>query len=167
VSRAFVPAVLALALIAAPAAAQTEPEPTAPCPESEEYVTLGLDGKTEEVDSPPLPSGGQRGEPFDTFSVTNYRYRLDVSGSPDKPFATKANVTIDLEWDNEGDNELRVYDSADSLLGSSTDFLPDYIESVTLIGVPHCTDFRAEIENYIAPPALNMSLKSTVSSLKP
>jgi hypothetical protein len=167
VSRLFVPAVVALALIAAPAAAQEEPEPTPPCETSEEYVTLGIDGKTEEVDSPPLPSAGQRGEPFDTYSVTNYRYRLDVSGSEENPFATRANVSIDLEWDNDGDNELRVYDSTDSLLGSSTDFMPDYIETVFLIGVPHCTDLRAEIENFLAPPDLNMTLTSRVSSLKP
>lgn len=166
-NRLFLPASLALILVAAPAAAQEEPEPTPPCPTSDEYVTLGLDGKTEEVDSPPLPSVGQRGEPFDTYSVENYHYRLDVSGSETNPFATRANVTIDLEWDNDGDNELRVYDSAGSLLGSSTDFMPDYIETVFLVGVPHCTDLRAEIENYLAPPDLNMTLTSKVSSLKP
>jgi hypothetical protein len=76
-------------------------------------------------------------------------------------------VNIDLNWDNDGDFDLYVYDSTDSLLGSSTDFVADRVETVTLIGAVHCTDFRVEIVNFIAPPALSMTLDTTVSGLKP
>lgn len=155
-----------LALAVTPAAAQEEPVPTPPCPTSEQYATVGPEGMTEDVDSPPLPSLGQRGEPFDTHSVRNHHYRLDVSGYEENLFATKANVTIDLEWDNDGDNELRLYDDTGSLLGSSTDFVQDYVESVVLFGIDHCTDLRAEVENYLSPPALNMTLTVRVSSIR-
>jgi hypothetical protein len=156
-------AAVVLALAVTPAAAQTEPVPTPPCPTSTEYPTLGLAGKHEDVDSPLLPDNPVAPEE----SRVNYKYRLDVSGSETNPFATKANVAIDLNWDNDGDFDLYVYDSSDSLLGSSTDFIADRVESVTLVGAVHCTDIRIEIVNFIAPPALSMTLDTKVSNLKP
>jgi hypothetical protein len=156
-------AVVALALAVSPAAAQEEPIPTPPCPTSAEYPTLGLDGKHEDVDSPLLPDNPVAPEE----SRILYKYRLDVSGSETNPFATKANVNIDLNWDNDGDFDLYVYDSSGSEVGSSTDFLADRVESVTLIQTPHCTDFQVEIVNFLAPPALSMTLDTTVTSLKP
>ncbi|MGH2692017.1 MAG: hypothetical protein ACRDHM_05895 [Actinomycetota bacterium] len=167
-NKLFIGAVAVLALIATPAAAQTEPVPTPPCAVSEEYPTVGLDGKHEDVDSPLLPDSLQAlGEPFTSQTYVSYKYRLDISGSAEKPFATKANVAIDLNWDNDGDFDLYVYDSTDSLIGSSTDFVADRIESVVLVGAPQCTDFRIQINNFLAPPSLAMTLDTKVSSLKP
>ncbi|MGH2691532.1 MAG: hypothetical protein ACRDHM_03420 [Actinomycetota bacterium] len=167
-NKLLIGAVVALALVATPAVAQTEPVPTPPCPVSSEYPTLGLGGKHEDVDSPLLPDTLQAlGEPFTSQTYVNYKYRLDISGSETKPFATKANVAIDLNWDNDGDFDLYVYDSTDSLIGSSTDFVADRVENVVLVGTPQCTDFRVEIRNFLAPPAVTMTLDSTVSSLKP
>jgi hypothetical protein len=152
-----------LALAAFPAAAQTEPVPTPPCPTSTEYPTLGLTGKHEEVDAPLLPDNPVAPEE----SRVNYTYRLDVSGSETNPYATKANVTVDVNWDNDGDFDLYVYDKDDSLLGSSTDFIQDRVETVVLSAAAHCLDFRVEIVNFLAPPPLEMSLDVKVSNLKP
>jgi hypothetical protein len=155
-------AAVALALTVSPAVAQEEPVPTPPCPTSAEYPTLGLDGKHEDVDSPLLPDNPVAPEE----SRVLYKYRLDVSGSEANPFATKANVNVDLNWDNDGDFDLFVYDSSGSELGSSTDFVADRVEMVTLVQAPHCMDFQVEIVNFLAPPALSMTLDTTVSSLK-
>ncbi|MGH2711045.1 MAG: hypothetical protein ACRDH9_07575 [Actinomycetota bacterium] len=166
--RLILPTVAVVVLSATPIAAQVEPVPTPPCPVSEEFPTLGLTGKHEDVDSPLLPDSVQPlGEPFASESYVDYRYRLDVSGSETKPFATKANVTVNLAWDNDGDFDLYVYDKDDSQLGSSTDFVQDRVETVTLSGAAHCLDFRVRIQNFLAPPALEMALDTTVSNLKP
>lgn len=152
-----------LALAVTPAAAQTEPVPTPPCPTSADYPTVGLAGKKEDVDSPLIPDNPVAPEE----SRVNYKYRLDFSGSETNPFATKANVNINLNWDNDGDFDLYVYDSTDSLLGSSTDFVADRVETVTLVGAVHCLDVRIEIVNFLAPPALTMTLETAISGLKP
>jgi hypothetical protein len=159
--------VVVMALVATPAEAQ-EPVPTPPCPTSEEYPTLGLTGKHEDVDSPLLPDTAQAlGEPFTSETFVDYTYRLDVSGSETHPFATKANVNVNLNWDNDGDFDLYVLDKDGSELGSSTDFIADRVETVTLGGAAHCLDFRVRIQNFLAPPALEMTLDTTVSGLKP
>ena len=167
-SRIFATAVVLLALVAAPAAAQTEPVPTPPCPTSDKYTTVGLAGKDEAVDPLFLPSAGSRDEPFASNSHANYLYRIDVSGSATNPFATKGNVTIDLSWEHDGDYDLYVYDSSDSAIATGQNgFVGVRPETATLIGLPHCTDIRVEIQNYLAPPSFDMHLKTTISGLKP
>ena len=162
-NRSVIGAVMLVALIVSPAVAQTEPVPTPPCATSSEYATVGLAGKHEDVDSPLIPDNPV----VPAESRVNYKYRLDFSGSAEKPFATKANVNINLNWDNDGDFDLYVYDSQDSLLGSSTDFVADRVETVTLMGVVHCADVRIEIVNFLAPPAVTMTLDTAISGLKP
>jgi hypothetical protein len=169
VSKLLVGAVAVVALTTTPAVAQTPPpEPTPPCAVSQEYPTVGLTGKHEDVNSPLLPDTFQAlGEPFASETIVEYAYRLDVSGSATKPFATKANVNVTVNWDNDGDFDLYVLDKDGSELGHSTDFVADRSESVTLGGAAHCLDFRVRIQNFLAPPALEMTLDTTVSSLKP
>ena len=162
-SRSLVGAVMLIAVIVSPAVAQTEPVPTPPCATSADYPTVGLGGKHEDVDSPLLPDNPVA----PAESRVDYQYRLDFSGSETNPFATKANVTINLNWDNDGDFDLYVYDKDDSLLGSSTDFVADRVETVTLVGAVHCLDVRIEIVNFLAPPAVTMTLDTTVAGLKP
>jgi hypothetical protein len=165
--------VVVLTLVVTPASAQEPspsptPEPTPPCAVSQEYPTLGLAGKHEDVDSPLLPDTAQAlGEPFTSETFVDYTYRLDVSGSADHPFATKANVNVNLNWDNDGDFDLYVLDKDGSELGSSTDFVADRVETVTIGAAAHCLDFRVRIQNFLAPPALEMTLDTTVSGLKP
>jgi hypothetical protein len=168
VRRYILPVVAVLALSATPVAAQTDPVPTPPCAVSEEFPTLGLSGKHEDVDAPPLPDTAQAlGEPFASMTHVDYSYRLDVSGSAEKPFATKANVGVNVAWDNDGDFDLYVLDKDGSELGSSTDFVADRVETVVLSGAAHCLDFTVRIQNFLAPPPLEMTLDLTVSSLKP
>ena len=162
--RSLVGAVMLIALIASPVAAQTEPVPTPPCPTSTEYPTVGLAGKHEDVDAPLLPDNPVAPED----SRVNYKYRIDVSGSAEKPFANKGNVSINVNWGNDGDFDLYVYDNQGSQIGSGANgFLTTRPESATLVGLPHCTDIRIEIVNFLAPPTLDMTLDTTISGLKP
>jgi opacity protein-like surface antigen len=169
VSKFLVGAVAVVALATTPAVAQTPPpEPTPPCAVSQEYPTVGLTGKHEDVDSPLLPDTAQAlGEPFASETYVDYPYRLDVSGSDTHPFATKANINVSVNWDNDGDFDLYVLDKEGSELGSSTDFVADRVESVTVAGAAHCLDFVVRIQNFLGPPALVMTLDTTVSGLKP
>src|SRR5687768_2584644 len=100
--KALLPAIAMIALMAAPATAQT-PEPTPPCPTSTEFPTLGIAGDQESFSPEPVPSVGTdiindevQPMPYHEESVTRFRYRVDVSGSTAKPFARTANVTLTL-----------------------------------------------------------------------
>lgn len=76
-------------------------------------------------------------------------------------------MTIDLTWDNEDDYDMHVYDSTDSELGSSVGSFGTHGESVTLTGQQNCLDIRVEIQNWLAPPTIDMHLKTSIKNLKP
>lgn len=156
-----VAAVVALALAATPVAAQTV---TPPCAEREGYSVLDTKGKHEDVDSPLIP--GIADEPdYQDYSIVEYQYRMDLSGLADNPYATKANVKVNLTWDNDGDFDLHVFDGEGNELGSSTDFVADRVETVDLFDMPQCQDLRIRIANYLAPPAADMNLDTTLSGV--
>lgn len=156
-------AVLALALTTTAAPAQTL-EPTPPCAPREGYSPLTVDGKHEEVTSPLIP--GIADEPdYQDHSLVNYTYRMDLSGLADNPYATAADVKVNLTWDNDGDYDLHVFDGEGLELGSSTDFVADRVETVVLFAMPQCQDLRIRIANYLAPPALDMNLDTTLSNV--
>lgn len=161
----------ALALSAIPAAAQEEPLPTPPCPTSEEFATLGLTGKDESFSPSPVPSVGHDilDEPYKEESVTRFQYRLDVSGSETKPFATSASIELILGWDNDGDLDLYVYDANGNLLGESVNFNPldGAGEMVFATCVAHCTDLRVDVVNYLGVPTSAVTLDVNVKNLKP
>jgi len=169
--RILILTVAALALSAVPATAQEEPEPTPPCPTSEEFTTLGLEGKDESFSPEPVPSVTHdiREEPYLEESVSRFQYRLDVSGSEAKPFATSATTELILGWDNDSDLDLYVYDAAGNLLGESVSFNPQNGagEMVVLPGTAHCTDLRVDVVNYLAIPISAVTLDVNVKNLKP
>lgn len=171
-------AAAAMVVAAAPVAAQTEPVPTAPCEASEEYTTLGIDGATEEVSPSPIPSvghdfddlAGRNDINYHEQSAVSYLYRLDLSGSPDVPAATKGRVNLTLGWDNDGDYDIYVYDTEGNLIGEGANqFNPQAGagEQMMLSNAAHCTDFRIDIVNYLgASPVTAMELTAKVSGLK-
>ena len=180
-------AAAAMLLAAAPVTAQevTEPVPTAPCEASEEYTTLGLDGAKETVTPSPLPSfshdfddlveevTGQDvpNRDYPAESAVSYLYRLDLSGSTTVPDASKARVQLNLNWDNDGDYDLYVYDAEGNSIGEGANGfnpLDGAGEASTLSNAAHCLDFRVDIVNYLgASPATAMDLTVKVSALKP
>lgn len=176
--KLLAPVITILALTAVPVAAQTPPpEPTPPCPTSEQFVTLGNGAGKHEAFSPqPTPSF-----PYDIVndnvqpmtyredSVTRFRYRVDVSGSATKPFAKTATVNLTLAWDNDTDFDLFVYDKDDNALGESVSFNPldGSGENVSLAAVPQCTDIRIDVVNYLGLPTSALTLDGKLTSLKP
>jgi hypothetical protein len=172
--RALLPAIALMLVTALPASAQT-PTPTPPCAASEQYASLGLAGKNEAFAPEPIPSF-----PYDIVnlvqpttyreeSVTRFRYRVDVSGSTTKPYATNATVELNLTWDNDTDFDLFVYDSTDTLIDSSNTFNPldGSGEALTFAGVAHCTDIRIDVVNYLGRPDSALVLDAKVKNLKP
>ncbi|MGH2711044.1 MAG: hypothetical protein ACRDH9_07570 [Actinomycetota bacterium] len=173
--RALIPAIALVALAAGPASAQT-PEPTPPCPTSEQFTTLGLTGMQESFAPEPVPSVGTdiindevTPMPYHEESVTRFRYRVDVSGSTAKPFAKTANVTLTLSWDNDSDFDVYVYDKDDAAIGESVSFNPldGSGETIGLVGVAHCTDIRIDVVNYLGLPDSALVLDAKLTNLKP
>jgi hypothetical protein len=164
-----------LAISVMPAAAQTTPEPTQPCASSDQFSTLGLAGKDEAFSPQPVPSFGYdivsevQPSTYREESVTRFRYRLDVSGSATKPFAKNATVELLMNWDNDTDLDLFVYDASGAMVGESANFNPldGAGETVTLAGVNHCSDLRVEVVNYLSTPLTAVTLDVNVKSLKP
>jgi hypothetical protein len=173
-------AAAALFVAVAPVAAE-EPVPTPPCAVSEEYPTLSLAGATQDVTPAAVPAVGTDADdavgppvpviPYHPQSTVSYRFRLDLSGSPTVPAAKTGNVAINLNWDNDGDYDLYLYDAAGNPTGEANNgFNPvdGSGESASLSRTAHCTDFRIDIVNYLAPgPVTNMDLVLKVSSLRP
>ncbi|MGH2692587.1 MAG: hypothetical protein ACRDHM_08810 [Actinomycetota bacterium] len=174
-SKHFVTALVLIALGTAPAAAQTTPEPTQPCPTSEQFGTLGIAGKTEMFAPEPVPSVGHdlgslvTPVPYHEESVTRFRYRVDVSGSTTKPFANRATVDLILSWDNDTDFDLYVYDAADTLIDSSvsTNPISGSGEILSFPDTAHCTDLRIDVVNYLGLPNSALVLEAKVKNLKP
>jgi hypothetical protein len=175
VSKHIATALAVLALGTAPAAAQTTPEPTPPCPASEQFSTLGIDGKTEMFAPEPIPSVGHdiaslvEPTPYHEESVTRFRYRVDVSGSTAKPFANRATVDLTLSWDNDTDFDLYVYDAEDTLLDNSVASNPvsGSGEFLSFPDTYHCTDLRIDVVNYLGLPTSALVLDAKVRNLKP
>ena len=169
--RILILTVAALAMSAVPATAQEEPLPTPPCPTSEQFATLGLDGKDESFSPEPFPSVGHdiQEVPYNEDSVSRFEYRLDVSGSETKPFATSGTTEFILNWDNDTDLDLYVYDAGGNLLGESVSFNPQNGagEMVVLTGTAHCTDLRVDVVNYLSAPITAVTLDVNVRNLKP
>ena len=178
-------AAAALFVAAAPVAAQeAEIVPTAPCEASEDYATLGIDGAVEEVTPSPVPSfshdfddlveqvTGQDvpNRDYPAQSAVTYLYRLDLSGSEAVPAATTAGVALNLNWDNDGDYDLYVYDTEGNLIGEGQNGfnpLDGAGEAMSLSNAAHCLDFRVDIVNYLgASPVTEMTLTAKVSKLK-
>ena len=174
---ALAAAAAALLVSAAPVTAE-EPVATQPCAASEEYTTLGLAGAKEDVTPSPIPAVGtdfddlaeQPTIGYHEESAVSYLYRLDLSGSPTLPTATKGRVNINLNWDNDGDYDLYVYDTQGKLIGEGTNGfnpLDGAGEAMTLSSAGHCTDFRIDVVNYLgASPVTAMDLTLKVSNLK-
>jgi hypothetical protein len=176
--KLLAPMITVLALATMPAVAQTPPpEPTPPCPTSDQFLTLGNGAGKHETFSPqPTPSF-----PYDLIndnvqptsyreeSVTRFRYRIDVSGSATKPFAKTANVNLTLSWDNDTDFDLFVYDKDGGALGESVSFNPldGAGENVTLTAVAQCTDIRIDVVNYLGAPTSALVLDGKLANLKP
>ena len=174
-SRHLATALVAIALGAAPAAAQTTPEPTPPCPSSEQFTTLGIAGKTESFSPEPIPSVGHdlaslvTPTPYHEESVSRFLYRVDVSGSTAKPFANRATLELNLSWDNDTDFDLYVYDTAGNLLDSSvsTNPISGSGEVLSFPDTAHCTDLRIDVVNYLGLPNSALVLDAKLKSLKP
>jgi hypothetical protein len=174
--KLLVPAIAVMALTAAPAAAQIDPEPTPPCPPSEDRATLGPNGTHQEVSAPPTPSRGilsivgpilewATGDEGWGYSV-RYSYRLDLSGSEEMPSAKRADVTMKLNWDNEGDFDLFAYHDGNFLGGDGIGVI-HRPETLTITNLAHCDTLSGAIVNDLAPPAMEMTLDITVSNLEP
>jgi hypothetical protein len=83
------------------------------------------------------------------------------------PDATAADVTVTLTWDNRSDYDLYVYDGADEILSYSNSFNPSTgvgREEVVLTALPHCTDLRIDVLNYLGLPTLAMELRLGVTN---
>ena len=175
-------AVAAMLVAAAPVAAEetTEPLPTAACEASDEYTTLGVGGTTQKVTPSPVPAVGTDFDtlvdenndqiPYHEASTVSYKFRLDVSGSEKLPTATMGNALINLAWDNDGDYDLYIYDTAGKLIGEGANtFNPmdGAGETMTLSRAAHCTDFRIDIVNYAGvSPVTAMELTAKVTNLR-
>ncbi len=160
--------VAAMVAVALPSAVEAS-DPTAPCHPSPEYANAGLAGAHEDVTPAFMPSwlDHETSGGYEDYSVVRFQYRIDVSGSPTKPFAQSADVRVTLGWDNPpSDYDLYVYDAAGQLVASSA-------KSPNLVGseiafIPeasHCTDLRVDIVNYIGLPG-EMTLDTTIGSLE-
>ena len=164
-----IPTAALVLLLAVPVGA-AEPEPTAPCAVSQEYPVLGLAGKHADVAPSAVPSVGHdiAAMPYREESVTRYRFRLDLSGSQQKPAAKSARVQLNLSWDNATDFDLWVYDAAGQDLGKSVTFNPldGSGEAVTLALATHCSDVRIDVLNYLGAPTSAVDLDIAVSNLK-
>jgi hypothetical protein len=143
---------------------------TAPCPASDKYAPLGLNGVKKAVTPSPTPAVGHdvTGEPYREEAVTRSFYRLDLSGSPTKPDAALGDVTIRLTWDNRTDFDMYVYDGAGSELGESVS--SNFVSGVgrETVGVPalsHCQDLRIDVVNYLGLPTSALQLEITVANL--
>ena len=181
--RLVPPVALALLVGAVPVGAE-EPVTTTPCEASEEFPTLSVEGVEQAVTPSAIPAAGTDADdaardfdvaapdvPYHEQSAVSYQFRLDLSGSPTVPSAQTGNVTINLAWDNDGDYDLYLYDAAGKSIGEGANsFNPQTGagESMMLSRAAHCTDFRVDIVNYLAPgPVTGMELSAKVSSLKP
>ena len=135
---------------------------TPPCPTSEQFPTLGLAGRHEDVTMPLVPLAGDTGL---EQSIARYTYRLDLSGSADVPNATQADVRFTLTWDDLSDLDLKVYDAAGTPLGQGAEFtiVAGALERVFLPDKAHCTDLRVEIHNFAGLPTSNVDLDVTVA----
>lgn len=162
-------AAAAMLIAAAPAAAQEEPVPTAPCEAPEEGAVLTTEGAAEDMLPPLVPSAAHHevGQAYPPGSVTEYRYRLDVSGSEEVPTATTGKVGITLDWDTDGDYDLYVTNATTGAsMGESTAFNPlDGAGENVTVQVAHCTDILIEIVNYAAV-ASDMTLTTSVTGLR-
>lgn len=160
-------AAAAMLIAAAPVVAEEEPVPTAPCEAPEEGTVLTPEGAAEGVLPPLVPSMAhhETGQPYPPGSVTEYRYRLDVSGSEEAPTATQATLLINLDWNVDGDYDLYVTNLTTGVsMGQSTAFNPldGAGEMVSAPRVEHCTDVLIEIVNYAAV-ATDMTLTTKVT----
>ncbi|MDQ3991384.1 MAG: hypothetical protein M3245_03625 [Actinomycetota bacterium] len=156
-----------LVATAVPAAA-ADSDPTPPCEASEQHAPLGLDGRNQPFTGQNHPSVGHdiTGGPYDERSVSRFQYRLDVSGSAEKPTAKYGDVRLVLGWGDRGDFDIYVYD-AFGRLGQGTRFNPQVGpgETVNLPSVEHCADLRIEVVNYLALPNTALTLATTVSNI--
>ena len=183
--RRLVPPVALAMLVGAVPVGAEEPAATAPCETSEEFPTLSLAGVKQAVTPSAIPSIGtdfddlardEGGAPapevaYHPQSAVTYQFRLDLSGSPTVPAAKTGNAAITISWDNDADYDLYVYDAEGNAIGegaNSFNPLDGSGESMLLPRAAHCTDFRVDIVNYLAPgPVTKMELAAKVSSLKP
>lgn len=143
---------------------------TTPCPASEKYAPLGVNGAKTPVTPSPVPAFPHdiQEEPYREEAVARSFYRLDLSGSPTAPDATLGDVKVTLTWDNRTDFDLYVYDGADSELGRSvsSNFLSGVgKETVVLTTLSHCQDLRIDVVNYLGLPTSALQLELTVSNL--
>ena len=178
-------AIAGLLALALPASAESTP--TAPCADSAEYTRMGLSGAHEDVVPGATwagPSDAWDGITGDhTFypegSVVRFKYRLDISGSAATPAARTADIRIALRWDHGvSDYDLIVYDAngerlandgggllnlnngdllAGDTSGRETQFLPQ---------VPHCTDLRIDVVNYLAFDSDGLVLDTMIGALE-
>lgn len=143
---------------------------TAPCPASEKYAPLGLNGVKKPVTPSPVPAVPHdlTGEPYREEAVSRSFYRLDLSGSTTAPDATLGDVTVRLTWDNRTDFDLYVYDGSDSELGTSvsSNFVSGVgRETVSLPALSQCQDLRIDVVNYLGLPNSALQLELTVANL--
>ncbi len=97
-----------------------------------------------------------------------FKYRVDVSGSAATPSARTADVRIALDWDDDSDYDLYVYDSNDELLTYSYSFnwVAGAGEAVFLPQLAHCTDLRVDVVTYLGLPTNEMTLDTSVGGLE-
>jgi hypothetical protein len=144
-------------------------DPTAPCETSAEYARVGLSGAHEDVTPAVIPAlpylvttGGYQDE-----SVVRFKFRIDLSGSAENPSATLADVLIVLDWDNDTDFALVVYDADGVRLAADDSWQPvdESNENVLLPRLPHCTDLRVDVVNSDGLTPGEMTLDTTLRLL--
>lgn len=136
-------------------------DPTAPCEISSDYAGVGPNGARESVSPTVLPLS------FLKESVVSFKYRIDLSGSAENPSATLADVLIVLDWDNDTDFDLVVYDADGERLAfdDSAPVVDESNENVLLSRLPHCTDLRVDVHNQFGLPPGEMTLDTTLRLL--